>query len=233
MSEYEIIDTPAGSAQLNRTKRKTLAISVLPNGDLELVAPASAPIGAILKRVEKRISWIQKQRQAFNAMNATRPHPRYVNGATHRYLGRQYRLKISRSDESKVILRGGYLQVHVTGKSDEQVKAALDAWFRRLAQEQFQKRLQSWSDWCRQRRLPEPRLRLRKMHKRWGSALPNGTIYLNPELIHAPSACVDYVIAHEICHLKYPDHGRYFWSLLKQLMPDWEVLKARLEVAEQ
>jgi predicted metal-dependent hydrolase len=70
------------------------------------------------------------------------------------------------------------------------------------------------------------------MHKRWGSAAPDGTIYLNPDLIQAPSACVDYVIAHEICHLKHPDHGRYFWSLLQQLVPNWQILKARLEKGE-
>ncbi len=232
MSNNEIIDTPAGSAQLKRTSRKTLAISVLPDGILELVAPESASVEEIIKRVEKRRGWIQNQRQAFKKINAVRPAPRYANGATHRYLGRQYRLNISLADEPRVTLRGGYLQVHVKKKSDEQVKAALDVWFRRLAQEQFNKRLSQWSQWCHQRRLPEPRLRLRKMVKRWGSALPNGTIILNPELIHAPSACIDYVITHEICHFKYPDHGRYFWSLLKQLMPDWEVLKARLEQTE-
>ena len=57
----------------------------------------------------------------------------------------------------------------------------------------------------------------------------DGTICLNPELIQAPSACVDYVIAHEICHLKHPDHGPKFRALLQQLCPDWKRLKDRLE----
>ena len=232
MSKHEIIDTPVGPAQLKRTSRKTLAISVLPDGSLELVAPTTAPVEEIIKRVKKRSAWILSQRRAFKKMNALRPVLRYATGATHRYLGRQYRLKISLGKEPSVALRGGYLEVEVAERSEELVKQALNAWFRRLAQEQFHKRLSLWSEWCSQRHLPEPRLRLRIMPKRWGSALPNGTIYLNPELIHAPSACVDYVITHEICHLKYPHHGRYFWSLLKQLMPDWQVLKARLEHAD-
>ena len=67
------------------------------------------------------------------------------------------------------------------------------------------------------------------MPKRWGSAWKDGTIALNPELIRAPSACVDYVITHEICHLKHPDHGPRFRALLQQLCPDWVTLKARLE----
>jgi len=67
------------------------------------------------------------------------------------------------------------------------------------------------------------------MPKRWGSAQPDGTICLNPELIRAPSACVDYVITHEICHLRHPDHGPRFRTLLQQLCPDWLNLKQRLE----
>jgi len=70
------------------------------------------------------------------------------------------------------------------------------------------------------------------MAKRWGSALPDGTICLNPALIHASSACIDYVITHEICHLKHPDHGPEFYGLLRQLLPDWKNLKARLERGE-
>ena len=232
MSEFEVIETPAGPARLKRTHRRTLAISVLPDGSLELTAPAGSPETAILQKVEKRLPWIRAQRRHFSTMNAVRPALRYANGATHRYLGRQYRLKFSQGKEIRVALRGGYIHVQLPEISDPAVKKALTAWFRRLAAEQFQKRIAGWAVWCRQRKLPVPQFRLRTMPKRWGSALPNGTIYLNPELIHAPSACVDYVITHEICHLKYPDHGRKFWSLLRQLMPDWQTLKARLERAE-
>jgi hypothetical protein len=76
-------------------------------------------------------------------------------------------------------------------------------------------------------RLPE--LRLLKMAKRWGSSNPDGRIYLNPELIRAPSLCVDYVIAHEVCHLKFPQHDKAFYRLLTQVYPNWRSIKQRLE----
>ncbi len=231
MSSPESLDTPAGPAKLRRTTRKTLAISVMPDGSLELVAPEGAPLAAILAKIEKRLRWIRTQQSKFETMNTARPVLRYVNGSTHRYLGRQYRLKILRTEETFVSLRGAFFHVGVPEISDEIIKRTLDRWFRNRAREQFSNRLEAWKDWCRHRGLPEPRLGLRKMAKRWGSALPNGTILLNPELIHAPSACVDYVITHEICHLRHPDHSSRFWGLLKQLMPDWETLKARLERA--
>ncbi|MBL9153302.1 MAG: M48 family metallopeptidase [Verrucomicrobiales bacterium] len=225
----ERIDTPAGPARLVRRTRKTLAISVLPDGSLELIAPVGASVEAIVARVEKRRGWIARQRQAFRGMNATRPARRYVTGATHRYLGRQYRLKVRVGERAGVLLKGGYLEVVVPTRDEAAVKEALERWYRGRARHQFETRLAGWSDWCVTRKLPRPTLRLLAMPKRWGSAQADGTICLNPALIRAPSPCVDYVIAHEICHLRYGDHGREFHLLLKQLLPDWEQRKARLE----
>lgn len=232
MFEDEIIQTVSGSATLKRSNRRTLAISVLPNGDIELVAPSGAAVEVVMAKVAKRAGWIARQRRAFREMNATRPPLRYVTGATHRYLGRQYRLKVEVREMRGVAMRGGYLCVRVSEAVDHEVKTALEAWFRQRAGEQFAKRLQHWVEWCRNRRLPVPKLRLRRMAKRWGSAQTDGTIALNPELIHAPSACIDYVITHEICHLKHPDHGPKFRALLQQLCPDWQRLKERLERVE-
>lgn len=67
------------------------------------------------------------------------------------------------------------------------------------------------------------------MPKRWGSSHRDGRILLNPELVKAPAICVDYVIAHEICHLKHPHHGRAFFRLLSEMFPGWQQVKARLE----
>lgn len=224
----EKITTSAGIAFLRRSHRKTLAISVLPDGTLELVAPINAKEPEILQRVEGRKHWIEKHRKAFKDWAHGRAAKRYVSGATHRYLGRQYRLKIIPGAPDRVTLKGGFL--HVTTKPGEaNVKSALDAWYRSCAREQFGKRLLRWSDWCRKRSLPTPTLRIRVMSKRWGSASTNGIILLNPELVRASSACIDYVISHEICHLEFPNHGARFRSLLQSLCPDHVRLKAKLE----
>jgi predicted metal-dependent hydrolase len=67
------------------------------------------------------------------------------------------------------------------------------------------------------------------MKKRWGSCTSSGVIYLNPSLIKAPSQCIDYIITHELCHLKNPHHGKQYYSLMSRVMPDWEVRKKRLK----
>lgn len=232
MSEPIVIETAAGPAVLKRTSRKTLAISVHPDGALVLVAPLDATVDQIAAKVIRRKHWIAVQRRNFHAMNAVRPMPRYVTGATHRYLGRQYRLKVGIGATHGVLLKGAYFHVTTQNGEPSEAAAMLSAWFRGKAKEQFSKRMDAWGPWCQKHRLPEPRMRILKMLKRWGSAGQDGRISLNPELIHAPSRCIDYVIVHEICHLRHPHHGPRFFRLLTSLMPDWKSVKARLERAE-
>lgn len=231
-SDFQTIETALGTAALMRTSRRTLAISVRPDGSLELVAPMNATERDILAKVVKRQRWILTQRRNFKSMNTDRQLPRYVTGATHRYLGRQYRLKVSRGSEPGVLLKGAFFHITTKGEDSLEVRRLLENWFRRRAREQFGKRVGSWAPWCEKHRLPRPTLKLLKMPKRWGSASPDGWIALNPELVHMPSPCIDYVIIHEICHLRHPNHGPQFRRLLTSLMPDWRAVKERLERSE-
>lgn len=229
MSDAVIIQTPAGAASLRRTKRGTLAISVLPDGTLELAAPHDSSEADISAKIGRRLRWIVRQRTAFAEMNRNRMPISYASGATHRYLGRQYRLKVRRAEQVEVKLVGRYFQVASKSSAPAEVEALLNIWFREKAVEQFSSRLATWEKWCLARKLPTPQVRLLRMPKRWGSSHRDGRIYLNPDLVKAPSICIDYVITHEVCHLRHPQHDRYFFNLLDQLCPNWRAIKARLE----
>ncbi len=231
MSDAEIVTTVVGPARLLRSNRKTLAISVHPDGAITLAAPVRAPLDAILAKVVKRAPWIQRQQRTFTAMNADRPSLRYSSGATHRYLGRQYRLKVEKGSPS-VKLVGGYFHVTSEAGDEAEVQRLLSAWLRQRAAEQFSRRLAGWRTWCENRGIPEPKMGLRTMPKRWGSAQSDGRLFFNPDLVRVPSICIDYVIAHEICHLKYPHHGPQFYRTLDEAFPQWRAVKDRLERAE-
>jgi hypothetical protein len=228
----ESITTTIGRCILKRTDRRTLAISVLPNGMVEVVAPLNAGVLGIRKKITKRSGWIIRQRRHFLTLNAERPKRRYCTGATHRYLGRQYRLKVSTADKPVVKLRGACLHVGSRSVTSRAVAALLSGWMRQRAKEQFERRLERWRTWCVERGLPEPTLHLLDMPKRWGSTRSNGSMFLNPELVRAPASCIDYVIIHEVCHIKHPRHDRGFYAELERLCPRWRANKQRLETSE-
>ena len=225
----EAIATAVGPAHLRRSDRKTLGITVHPDGSLELVAPHRAPINDVLAKVAKRAPWIRRQRLAFVELNANRPPKRYSGGATHRYLGRQYRLKIRKGSPPTVRLLGGYFHITASTPAEQVIRRMLDAWMLDHARVQFENRLQRWKSWCERNRLPVPQIRIRSMSMRWGSARRDGTITLNPELVRASSTCIDYVLVHEVCHLRHPHHGSAFFKLLSYLCPTWREAKLRLE----
>ncbi|MBX3277904.1 MAG: M48 family metallopeptidase [Acidobacteria bacterium] len=215
---------------LRRTARRTLSISVHPDLSVEVTAPSGAALEQVKAKVRRRASWILKQQDYFSRFPDSPPPRRFVSGETHWYLGRQYRLKVEEAESEKVRLKAGFLRVNVKRKGDPvRVEALLDQWYSARAQVRFEMSLEKCGASFRRDGITAPQLRLRKMKKRWGSCTTRAFIYLNPELIKAPTHCIDYVVTHELCHLKYPNHGKEFYTLLDRVMPDWKKRKERLE----
>jgi predicted metal-dependent hydrolase len=216
--------------RLRRSKRQTLAITVRPDTSVLVSGPSGVGIEAVKAKVRKRAVWISQQRRFFQRYLPPLPPRRYVSGETHRYLGRQYRLKVIEVAEGSVKLKGRFILVGASRRSDTNpVRRMVEAWYLEHARAAFARSLVACLPGLHGRVNGTPRLRLRHMPKRWGSWTKRGDIYLNPELVQAPPSCIDYVITHELCHLVHPHHGRDFYALLGRLMPDWECRKQRLE----
>ena len=158
------------------------------------------------------------------------PEKSYVGGETHYYLGRQYRLKIVESNTDDVVLRRGIICVYTKNRRhSSRVKTLLEKWYREKARVKFEERLSLCLEKAKRHGFERPDIQIRNMKTRWGSCTRKGAIILNTHLIKAPSHCNDYVIMHEMCHLKYFDHGKQFYNLLVKVIPDWQKRKKRLE----
>lgn len=218
--------------QVRYTGRKTLEIAVHPDSRVVVKAPRGTDPLLIETRLIKRARWIKRQLDYFRQFEPRTPPRRYVGGETHLYLGRRYRLKAQDGDTDSVKLTRGYFWVTCKGSAEpERVKGLLERWYFERARGMFAERLeQCWPDFQR-RGLKRPALHIRKVKTRWGSLSPRGVMMLNVDLIRTPSECIDYVITHELCHLKYRNHSTEYYRLLEQVMPDWERRKIKLELA--
>ena len=210
--------------------RNRLRISVHPNQSVVVDAPDGKSIEEVLDRVRSRGGWIVRQRLFFEQFMPLQPDKNYVSGETFCYLGRQYRLKVVKGEKPTTKLVGKYLTVSIPNKTDGQkVRELVEHWYRIHARDMFEKRLEMCHDVIRRYGIERPLFTLRRMTRRWGSSSGNGRILLNTELVKAPIHCIDYVIMHELCHQKHPNHGFGFFRLLSRCMPDWEARKERLE----
>jgi predicted metal-dependent hydrolase len=213
------------------SQRKTLAISVHPDLSVTVKAPIGAEIEVIREKVRKRAGWIKKAQREFELYLPKQPPRRYVNGETHRYLGRQYRLKVIQGEDEMVKCLRGYFWVTITKEdSKDYVKRLMEKWYKEKAMGIFSERMDICCSRFNSQRIENGKFVIRKMTTRWGSCSSAGRITLNLELIKAPKDCIDYVITHELCHLIESHHGPGFWRLIQKVMPDYAERRRRLNM---
>lgn len=208
--------------------RKTLALYVLENGAVEVRAPHGMSQKHIVSFVEQKAAWIVRTRE----QQAQKP--RWQNliepGAAMWFLGQPRRLEVKQDLFGGVLCTDDSIVVAARDPwSLPRLANQLNDWYRDQAQQIFAERLLLV---CQ--RFPgilaAPELRLRRMRRRWGSCSNKGRVTLNIELVKLPLSMIDYVIAHELCHLFEFNHSRKFYQLLETVMPDW---KQREQVLKQ
>ena len=208
-------------------KRETLEISVLPDLSVEVVAPENASMPAIEQRVQRKASWIVEKQNWFAKFPKAPPPKQYLGGETHLYMGRRYRLKIEKAECCEIKIDGGFIRILTKDLHPASVKKILDEWLRAKATVLFKK---IFADCVKKyAKSNAPHLQIRNMKTRWGSLSKNGILTLNTKLIAVPKECIEYVVVHELCHLKHTNHDNRFYQLLETRMPDWQRRKQKLE----
>jgi predicted metal-dependent hydrolase len=215
--EYEVVFS----------ERTTLGISVDPDMDVLVKAPTGTTLDKINEKVRKRAPWILKQQHYFLGFFPKLTKRKFVSGETHFYMGRQYLLQVTKSNVSEVKYKGRSIEVKTN--SFENVEQLLQQWYRDKAKVKFAEIAEPIIQRFKKYDVEPTGLYIQEMSKRWGSCTPKGKIILNPELIKAPKACIEYVITHELCHLVHHDHTQKFMDLQSKEMPDWEKWKEKLE----
>lgn len=208
-------------------KRKTLVVHVLDDGNVEVRAPRGLSQKQIVRFVEEKAAWIEKTRA--KQANKHRWQTLIAPGASMWFLGQPRKLEVrSAQSVAKEIGDAAILcdeeSIVIAARDPWSLPALarqLNDWYRDQAHAIFHERLLLV---CQ--RFPgilaAPELRLRKMKRRWGSCSRSGRVTLNSELVKLPLTIIDYVIAHELCHLTEFNHGPKFYKLLAHVMPDWK-----------
>ncbi len=208
---------------------RDLVISVTPDLEVMVSAPRPATDAQIEAKVLAKAPWILRHQLRYRDMHPLPVPRRYVPGETHRYLGRQYRLRIEEGDSESVRLQRPFLVVTTKNQRDiEGTRNLVLRWYKARAELLLPKRLTIAMESHPVLYSPNIRIQIRIMPKRWGSCSRTGILSFNPELLRAPTACIDYVIIHELCHRRVMNHGPEFQRLISRVLPDWKRLRMRL-----
>ena len=218
------------SYRLKRSRRKSIGFVVDEEG-LSVTAPRWVPMGQIESALHEKERWIIAKIQEMQGRRRAVPHISWTDGCTLPYLGGSLVLKTaltgSRTRDAVVFNpSAGTLTVALPpGAEAKQMRDRVQGWLQAEARRIFEERSLIYA----QRLGVAPsQLRLSSAKTRWGSCNSDGKILLNWRLIHFPMSSIDYVVAHELAHLREMNHGPRFWETVGEILPGFEAARAHL-----
>lgn len=212
------------------SSRRTLGISILPDASVVVRVPYRTPERTILKLVSEKTPWIQKHTENIRKKISKNPVVKYLNGEKHPYMGKSAALRIERSAKPYCRFYGDSIEVGTAyPENPEAVRHVLYQGYRKEAVAVFTETLKRMLQEKQSYEFKVSKLNIRTMKSRWGSCSGKGVISLNSELIKLPEIYLEYVILHELCHLKHHNHGEGFYRLLSELFPDWRKVRKELK----
>jgi len=218
-------------AEIIRTRRVKSADIKIEDCAVSVVVPRQLPIERIEQLLKEKNRWIKEklslQREALPVSSKD-----YISGEAFCYLGRNYRLKVNYGAFQPMKLIHGRLVATVPNNSDQAhiARNALIRWYKTHAELRLQDKVNRYANTVG----IEPKaIGIKTFKSRWGSCSSKGRIDFNWKIIMAPHHIVDYVVVHELCHLKQHDHSPKFWKLVEQMIPDYVDCKEWLKVNER
>ena len=211
------------------SRRRSLQIVVSRDGSVRVKAPRGMSPGTVRAKVQRRAAWIRKQQHYFKQLGPPPLPKQYISGETHYYLGRAYPLKIMHAVFNEVALLNGMLQISAQDLASTNIGHLLTAWYAKQAGIQFTAIYDRCWPAFSELGYTRPCMRIKPMRSRWGSMSSTGKMSINLELIKVPLACIEYVVMHELCHLRHLNHSKRFYVFLQQHMPDWRAREKLLK----
>lgn len=216
----------------SRRRKRTIAFAVDPGPVLTVRAPARTVIREIEETIVQHLDWILRRMAEMRVHAASQPPREYVTGEEIPYLGNPVRLEVipALGFEAKCDKRDGQFELRLPialreVDARESGEAAVTAWFRERAADKFAERVEIWK---RKLKVEPGRVIVTDPQTRWGSCDASNNIRLSWRILMAPLEIVDYIVAHELCHVVHRNHGPRFWRKLEKAMPDCLARRDRL-----
>ena len=207
---------------VRRRGRRGVGLKVDENG-LTVSAPASMPVARIESLVRESERWIRRKVAEWSSRRV--PRVTWHDGSALPYLGDEVVLRVEPGSRSAALQAGAELRVTVREAIEPEVRRVVVSWYKRRAREHLHGRLDELAS---RAGLAAPRFFLSSALSRWGSCNSRREIRLAWRLVKAPPELVDYVICHELAHLRHMNHSAAFWAEVERQCADYKRLRAAL-----
>jgi predicted metal-dependent hydrolase len=205
--------------QLIRSKRKTLQISITPDARLVVRAPLNLPLKLINRFVEEKREWIERKKASVRAAREHSLRKDFNEGAVFSFLGSNYSLSI-KEDHTEIRINGTNLEFPARLMTAPAVH--LEQWYMTEARRYIGSRLKELSASVG---IQYKSFGITRARRRWGSCSPKDSLNFTWRLMQAKPGAIDYVIIHELCHVRVKNHSQAFWNIVGRILPDYRILR--------
>lgn len=209
--EYELVRSP----------RRTADIVIEPDGRVIVRAPEDTSPEKIEDIVETKRLWIYKNLAEWRDLNATRVIREFRNGEGFLYLGRSYRLLLVADQDELLLLKAGRFCLRRDLVDHGEVPAAKAAFRNYFVTRGFERISQRVGYFAPKVGTTAKKIDVRELGSRWASCSPNGNLAFHWKCMMAPPRIIDYIVVHELCHMRHLDHSDAFWNEVDKVMPDF------------
>jgi predicted metal-dependent hydrolase len=210
------------------SRRRSIAISVSPDSGVVVRAPLRASKKTIEGFVNSKSEWILKHLEKHSILTRIN-NKKYFDGELLLLNGQPYTLKIIPADKNTIEITGSTISAMLKDYADVgKTKVIIDKWIRRKAEDEFAPKFNDLLLKFSHYQFPPVEFSVRTMKRRWGSCTVKGKITINSELIKLEDKFTEYVMLHELCHLKHPNHSSAYYKLLSEVFPAWKSIRKEL-----
>ena len=218
-------------------KRKNISIKITPKDRIQIIAPHKVPIKILKETIEKNSSWILSKLDKFKNMDDSFLKRDYVDGEIYYYIGKPHYLKIikdknmqNKKNYNYISIKEEYIEIRTNNWEGEYLKESLKKWYKLKSEEIVMDRLAYLREQSYYFRKIEPNLiKVKEQKKIWGSCNSNKNIYINSKISMLPVEAIDYIIAHEFCHILYMNHSKDFYASVEKIIPNYKEINLWLK----
>jgi predicted metal-dependent hydrolase len=208
---------------LIQSKRRKTCEVIVDKDEITIRAPFDKSQKEIDQMINEKIRWISQKQKEIQNQKPEIIKPSFEDCSTLPYLGNNYGLKIiyTESSEERIEINNYIVNIYVNKKEielNDKIRSIYNDWLVSQANQIFKDKVGQYSKIIG---VTPKRIVIKNLKNRWGSITKNKTINLNVNLIKAPDDVIDYIIIHELCHLKVKGHSYQFWNYLKQFVTNY------------
>lgn len=215
--------------EVHRKKVKNINLRIRPNMEIYISAPMNLHSDYIENFIRSKEKWIKQVLQKIEEAKQNQLPSQYLSGEKHKYLGKEYELEVKQGNSNRVSIKEGKIILTVISnifENSDEKKKVMEKWYFENAKKLFLKFVEKWLEILDEH---VEKVAIKPMKTRWGSCnYVKKYINLNTELIKRTPFEIEYVILHELTHLKYPNHGKGFYNYIERYMPNYKVAEKML-----